>query len=209
MADVIQWTIDQFWSELQSLQSQIQQVDDALNADKVRLGQMYSQAAANYDPSRDAWIAPLIHRNTELRFNYLKPIKDKFNEAVNAAQGAIQAAGYTVPGQLGGMGLIFVPAVAVAAVLVAIAAVVIVWRLTQAQIARTDTLQQLYADNSLTMDQKNAAATALASQAIAEGKSQPPPLGFDFSQLLPLAAIIAAIVLVPPILKMLPKRRAA
>jgi hypothetical protein len=212
VAGAIQWTIDQFWSQLQGLRSQIQQADASLKADAAQLGSMYATARANYDPTRDAWIAPLIHRNNDLRLTYLKPVKDKFNEAVAIAKSAITSAGYSVPTQLGDLGqteVIWVPAAAVAAIVLAISAIAIVNRLTQAQISRTAVLASIYGDHTLTFDQKQVAANGILAQTKAEAKATPPPLGFDLNALMGPLAIVAVIVLGPQIMRMLPKRKAA
>lgn len=201
MAGAIQWTIEQFWGELQSLKNQIDQTATALNADKLRLQGMYAAARRNYDPARDLYLAPLIRRNTELRLNYLKPVRDKFNEAVNAAAGALRGAGYTVP-TLGEVGILpAVPVVAVTAVVVALSAVAVVWRLTQAQITRTNAMAAIFQDSRTTPEQKVTLSRQMQAQITEENKHTPPPLGFNLDMLVPLAGIVAAIVLVPPILK--------
>lgn len=206
MAGAIQWTIEQFWGELQSLKNQLDQTAAALNADKLRLQGMYDAARRNYDPARDLYLAPLIHRNTELRLRYLKPVRDKFNEAVNASAGALRGAGYTVP-TLGEVGILpAVPVVAVTAVVVALSAVAIVRRLTQAQITRTNAMAAIFQDSHTTTEQKIALSKQMQAQVTDENKHTPPPLGFNLDMLVPLAAIVAAIVLVPPILKTLPAR---
>jgi hypothetical protein len=209
MADPVQWTVDQFWQQVQNLQGQIINADTALKADAASLGQLYSTAAANYDPSRDVWIAPLIHRNNEIRLNYLGPVKDKFNQAVAAARAVLQGAGYTVPNALAGLGDPFVvPTIAIAAVVLALAAVLIVNRVTAAQIQRTAQLSSIYG-SSLSFDQKQAAAQMILDQTKAEANATPPPLGFDLKSLIPLAAIAAVILLGPQILRMIaPTRRA-
>lgn len=208
MAGAVQWTIDQFWGQLQNLKSQIDAVDAALNTDKVRLGTLYKQVKARYDPSADAFIAPAIHQNTVLRLTYLQPIKDKFRQAVNAASSVLHSAGYTTP-TLSGLGVLpVVPVVAVTAVVLALSAVAIVWRMTQAQVNRTNAMLAIYQDASTTTEQKLALAKAQQAQVDADNRT-PPPLGFNVGDLVPLAAIVAVIVLGPSILRMLPGRRSA
>lgn len=209
MAGVVQWTIDQFWNNLQSLKSQIDQVESALLADKARLTALYSTARQNMDPARDVYLTPLIHRNSVLRLSYLQPIKDKFTQAVNAASAALRAAGYTTP-NLSGMGFVFAiaPAAAVTLVLVALAAIAIAWRLTQAQITRTDAMAALFSDPGTTPDQKLALSRQQQQQMSAEDKANP-PLGLDLGKLLPIAGIVALIVLGPRILDMIQSRRRA
>jgi len=208
MPGAVQWTVDQFMAQLQGLKGQIDQADAALVADKARLTQMYTYAREHYDPARDVYLAPLIHRNSVLRLSYLNPVKQKYTEAVNAAAGVLRSAGLNAP-NLSGLGVLpLVPVIAVAAVVVALAAVAIVWRLTQAQVARTNAMAAIFSDPSMTPDQKVALSRQQQAQMTAEDRASPPPLGFNFNDLLPIVAVIAAIVLVPPILKMLPARRA-
>lgn len=203
MAGAIQWTVDQFWRQVQTLQSQIATADQALRDDAKRLGALYRERGAQYDPSRDVYIAPLIHRNNVIRINYLGPVKAKFNQAMNAARGILSAAGYTVPGSLGALGDPFVvPAIAVAAIVVAISAIIVVNRLTAAQLQRTAMLTKIYTDPSMTPADKQKAADTLRAQTDAEARAMPPPL-FDFGSLVPVAAIAAAIVLGPQILSMM------
>lgn len=208
MAGAVQWTIDKFWAQLQNLQTQIKQVDAALQADKVRLGSLYSAVRARYDPSADQFIAPLIHQNTVLRLTYLKPIKDKFNQAVAAASKLLKSAGYSTP-QLGGLGVVpVVPVVAATLVVGALAAVAIVNRLTESQILRTKAMVAIYGDPSTTPEQKLALSRQMESQIREENKTPPPGGGFNLDSLVPLAGIVALIVLGPQILRMLPGRRA-
>ena len=211
MADAVQWTIDQFWAQLQNLKTQIDQVDTGLKANATQLGAMYSTAARNYDPYRDVMIAPLIHRNTELRITYLAPIKTAFNNAVGAASNALKAAGYTTP-TMNGMGVVFViaPAAAVTLVVLALAAVAIVWRLTQANITRTGTIAAIFNDTHTTPEQKLALAKAntdAMKQEDVNAQHDLPKLPgiFDPTQLILPLLLIAAIVLVP---KFVPARRA-
>lgn len=202
MAGPVQWTVDQFWAQLQALQSQIDHVDAALKADKATLTRLYDTARRNMDPARDAFLAPLIHRNSVLRLQYLAPVRTKFAQAVNSARAVLRKSGYTTP-QLSGLGVIpLVPVVAATAVIVALAAVAIVWRLTESQISRTQAMARVFADPHTTPEQKLALSRQMAAQIEQENKSTPPPLGFNLDNLLPIAALIAAVVLVPPILKM-------
>lgn len=210
MAGAVQWSINQFWGQLQNLKSQIDQVDSTLRANKARLTALYSAARAANDPRRDAMLGPLIHQNSVLRLTYLQPIKDKFNAAVKAADSALRSAGYTTP-QLNGLGVVvaIAPAAAVTAVLLALAAVAVVMRLTQAQVTNTETVAKIIADPTTTPEQKLALAKGVAEATDKMNKSLPPPGGFDFGDLVPLAALVAIILLGPRILDMLPKRRAA
>ena len=206
MSAVVQWSVEQFWGELQNLKAQLDRTDAALKADAKQLGTLYATLRARYDPMRDILVAPQIHRNTVLRTSYLNPVRAKYAQAVNAAAGVLRGAGYTVP-NLGEVGVLpAVPVVAIAAVVVALSAVAIAWRLTEAQVNRTATIRAIFSDPHTTPEQKAALAKSLQGSFDASTRNTPPPLGFDLGMLVPLAAIVAAIVLVPPILKMLPAR---
>ena len=208
MANAVQWTIDQFYGQLQNLKGQIDAADAELQADKLQLQTMYSQMAAAYDPSRDAFVAPLIHQNTVLRLTYLKPVKDKFNQAVAAASSAIRQAGYNTPG-MAGMGvaplLIIVPVVAITAVLLGLEAINIVSTMTASQRARTSALIATLNDPSKSNADKAAVAAALDQDAKNQRAANPPLL--DPTQWITPLLIIAAIVMAPTILRsVLPAR---
>jgi hypothetical protein len=210
MADAVQWSIDEFWSQLQNLQDQITQADDALNSDKATLQSIYSTMRQNMDPTRDAFVAPLIHQNTVLRMNYLAPIKSKFNSIVGQMSSALTQAGYTTP-QLSGLGVapLIVGAAIVAAVVLALAAVAIVWRMTQDQVTRTNAIASMYQDPNTTAAQKIALGQQMTADIVAQNKATPPPLGFDFGAIMPILAVVAVIVLGPEIMRAINGRRRA
>lgn len=213
MAGAVQWTVDQFWAQLQALQNQINALSTSLNNDKAQLTDLYAFARREYDPAGAydrAMLDPLVHHNSVLRLTYLAPVKAKFTEAVNAASSFLKSAGYTTP-TLSGLGivpaLVIVPVVAVAAVITALAAVAVVNRMTQAQIARTATVASIFTDTTTTPAQKQALAKSLQDQTKADAAANPPL--FDTSWIVPAAAIVAVIVLGPTILNMAKQRRAA
>lgn len=209
MAGPVQWSIDQLYGALQSLYTRIQGVDAALNADKAELTRIYAAAKLQYEPARThdlAMITPLIHRNSQLRLSYLKPIKDKYAQAVNIASQALRSAGYTTPG-LSGMGAVFAiaPAAAVTLVLVAVLAIAALELLTRSQRDRTTTMRELYADPNTTPAQKLALAQVMDKQM----KDEPGPLGLgSFDWVVPALGIVAVIILAPALLKMMPGKRA-
>lgn len=207
MAGAVQWTIDQFYSQLQALSSQIDAAAAELDADKQQLGATYAAMQAQNDPYRDAFVAPLIHENTVLRLDYLGPVRDKFNQAVTATSGLLQDAGYTTPG-LSGLGILpaVIPAAAIAAVVVALAAVAVVAMLTQNQRARTAALIAGLADPTKSAADKQALADAL-TQDSKNDRAANPPL-FDPSSFVAPLLIIAAIVLAPTLLRTFGPRRA-
>lgn len=214
MAGAIQWTVTEFWKQLQNVENQIKRADAALQANKATLTALYSAAKKQYEPagSHDrAYLEPLIHQNSVLRLKYLAPVKSKFNEAVGAASAALRGAGYSTP-SLSGLGvapaLVIVPAVAAAALGVAIAAVAVVNRLTQTQVDRTAAARAIFSDNSTTPEQKIRLADSLKAEMKAEQDAAPPPI-FDTSWIVPAAAIVALIILGPTLLRTFGARRAA
>lgn len=203
MAGIVQWGVDKFWEQLQLLRAKIVDVDIMLKADARRLGAMYETARQRFDPARDAYIAPLIHRNTVLRLQYLKPIRAKFESAVSAASSVLKRAGYTTPSLAGPSGLgvapaVIVPAAAVGAVLLGLSAVAVVNRLTQAQVKATDAIARIFGDPNTTPEQKIALARELERALDAQRKANPPL--FDPGVMVLPLAIIAAIVLGPQLL---------
>jgi len=211
MPDVVQWGIDEFWAQLQALNDAITGVHNDLNADKAQLTSLYSQASRDPNPvtraASQALLQPLIHQNSVLRLSYLQPVKDKFNQAVQAASSVLRSAGYTTP-TLSGLGIVpLVPVIAVSLVVAALAAVVIVHDLTQAQRTRTQAAAQAMA-HATTPQEILALTEAQTAQQRADNQAHP-PLGFDFGSLVLPLGLVAAIVLLPSILKMLPKRSTA
>lgn len=199
-AAAVQWTVDQFYGQLRVLSNQIASASSALAADKAKLTALYSAAKKANNAKAMAALSPLIHNNSVLRLSYLAPVKAKFNEATAAATAALKRAGVTPPG-LSGLALapaILVPAVAVAAVVAALAAVAIVNRLTQAQIARTNALAGIMADTHTTPEQKLALAAQLEAQAKAERQANPPL--FDPNAFVMPLALVAAVVLGPQLI---------
>jgi len=214
MAGPVQWTVTEFWKQLQNVQNQIKAVDAKLRADKATLTALYSQARQQYEPAGAhdrAYLDPLIHQNSVLRLSYLAPVKSKFNAAVAAASSALKSAGYTTP-NLSGLGVvpavIIVPAVAVAALGIAAAAVLVVYRLTESQVNRTATARAIFSDPNTSPEQKLQLAGAFQQEMETEKKNAPPALGFDVGWILPTTAVIALIVLGPQLLRAFGPRRA-
>jgi hypothetical protein len=213
VANPVQWTVTQFWNQLQNVENQIHAVESALQADKATLTALYSEARKEYDPAGAhdrAYLDPLIHQNSVLRLSYLAPVKSKFNGAVAAASAALKQAGYSTP-TLSGLGVlpavVIVPAIAVAALGVAAAAVLIVNRLTQSQVSRTNTARAIFSDASTTPAQKLALATSFQGEMATE-KATMPPLGLDLGWIVPAVALVAVIVLGPQLLRAFGPKRA-
>jgi hypothetical protein len=213
MAGPVQTTVTAFWNQLQNVQNQIKAVDAKLQADKAVLQRLYSETRQRLDPmgAHDrAYLDPLIHQNSVLRLSYLAPVKSKFNAAVAASSSVLKSAGYTTP-NLSGLGVILpaviiVPAVAVAALGIAAAAVLIVNRMTQTQVSRTATARSIFSDPGTTPAQKLELAKAFQAEMDAEKKNAPSPL-FDTGWIVPAAALVALIVLGPQLLRTFGPRR--
>ncbi len=210
MAGAVQWSIDQLWKGLQSLKNQISAIDAKLNQDKAELTTLYAWARQEYDPAGAydrALLTPLIHQNSVLRLNYLKPLKDKFTQATNLASDALRRAGYTTPG-LSGLGAVFViaPAAAVTIVIVALAAVATVAVLTESQRNRTKAMLAVMQDASTSPAEKAALVKQMEEEIAKEPKLL---LGQDVGWVVPALGVVAIIMLGPSLLKALPARRTA
>lgn len=203
MAGVVQWGIDQLWSELQRLEDLATGLKRDLVANKNELTHLWTMSRAIPDPkamkrAQDK-LRPLIHQNSVIRTQYVAPIVQKFNAAVALAGQKLKAAGYTTP-TLSGLGFAFViaPAAAVVLVITALSLVYIANRLTQANITATQNVHDMIA----------AGFTPAQIEDISR-RTPTKPLGFDFGDLMPIALLVAAVFIVPPLLKTLPKRGAA
>ena len=207
MANPVQWTVTEFWRQLQTVENLIHAVETALNADRTKLSALYAEARKEYDPAGAhdrAYLEPLIHQNSVLRISYLAPVKAKFNGAVASASAALRKAGYNTP-NLTGLGvvpaLIIVPVAAATLLGIAYAAVLVVNRLTQAQITRTATAAAIFADPNTTPAQKLQLAAGFQQEMQKEKDTAPPPPGFDTGWIVPAVALVAAIVLGPQLLR--------
>jgi len=215
-AAAVQWSIDQLWTQLQKLQSLATRLKADLQANKAELTALWTQTTKDPDAKRraanQALLRPLIHRNSELRLSYLAPIVARFNTAVGLARDALVRAGYKVP-TLGGLGAVFViaPLAAVTIIVATLSLAAIAVVLTEAQRNRTATVRAIMQDRSTTPEQKLALLQAQTAEVKAEEKAaaKEKPAGFDFGALVPLAAIVAVIVLGRPLLEMFGRRRSA
>lgn len=205
-SSVVQWTVDQLWSGLQQIANGFNSVAKDLNADKAQLTALWS--ATKSQPAATAaanqkLLTPLIHQNSVLRLSYLQPIRDKYNQALALAKDALAKAGYTVPGNLAGLGFVFAiaPVAAVTIVIAALALLATAIALTSSQRTNTANVARVIGDATTTPEQKAALLAAMEK----ELKAQPPP-GIDFGPIALAALAVAAIVIVP---KLLPSRKAA
>jgi hypothetical protein len=210
MANIAQMAVNEFWASLKSLESVAKVEGAALEANRLKL--IGASSAARKDPvkarsaQRQAALAPLIHRNSELRMQY-RDLVGRFNSAVKSAAGVIRKVGLAAPDTLSGLGIapavILVPIVAVAALGTAWAIAYSIQESRRNLDKATDLAIRVAGDPSATPEQRAAAMKILAN---AKETAPKGPLGLDLESLTVPLLIVAAILLVP---KMLPARRAA
>lgn len=213
MANVLQMAVNDFWNSVMDLQAKAEHQQLIMNESRQKLIAAYSAARRDPDPasarSRMAALDPVVHQNSQIRMKY-RDLVSAFNQAVAGAKTLIQKTGLTVPNQLSGLGiipaLILVPVVAVAALGVGWEIYLWIESANRANVAATDAAIAISNDPDATPEQRAAARDAITKRA-----AQPPPPGgfFDISGLVPLAGIVALIVLGPQLLAMVPKRKAA
>ena len=209
----VQWSIDQLWNQLGKLQSLAKSLKADLDADKAQLTRLWHDTTLDKDAKRraenQALLKPLIHNNSVLRISYLAPVTAKFQSAVAMAGSALKGAGYTVP-TLGGIGIVvaIAPLAAVTIVVAALAIATTAIVLTQAQRDHTASVARLIASNA-TPEEKKALLDAMAAEEKAAGPGLKPPGPFDVGALIPLAGIVALIVLGPELLRTFRPRRAS
>lgn len=216
MADVAQWSIDQFYSAIQSVWALANKAKSDLGANRttlMRLWDVTKTQAPDVAKKHQAVLTPLIHNNSVLRTQYLAPLMDKYKSAVNAGSGALRQAGFTAPtlaGPPATLGFIpVVPLVAIAAIIVALSAASILngWIATQRK--NTDTAAAIIGDKTLTPEQRVAEVKALTDNlkaAATAAAAQNPLKGFSLDSVVPVLGLIAAILIVPKLLPLLPRR---
>lgn len=210
MSNVAQMTVDAFYSQLQSLSAKSRTVKAALEQNRLELMRLWN--ATRQDPDRQraarhqAALRPLTHRNSVLRMRH-RDLVTKFNAAVRAASSALTQVGIVAP-ELSGLGiapaLVLVPVVAVAALASAWLIYQSVRTSTEAQRKATAALATVLSDPQLSDEDRRLAIAALAKKTAAEDKGL-----FDVSGLIPLAGIVALIILGPPLLQAFTSRRAS
>lgn len=202
MANPAQMAMDEFWSQINKLESISGALKNDLEADRLKLMALWSATTRDPDRARaaqnQAALQPVIHNNSTLRLRY-RDLAGAFNNALAFTRDAMVKAGYKPPTNLAGLGQVqlLVPAVAVAALATAFLIYQSIRTATDAQRRATATLAKLVEDPTATPAERAAAVAAL-------GKSATPT---DLmGQIVPVLAILAAIVVLPSVL---PKRRAA
>ena len=218
-----QMTVDVFWDQLQLLETNLRGDQSVLDLDKLRLQRQYTSARNDQNRQRGAArmtaLQPAIHRNSQDRIDHQNAIA-KYNAAVNAASKDLASAGLSAQ-TLSGLGvapaLIVVGVVAVAALGIAIA----VWarnhdnimshqRDNDILIAHDKALAAVIASPSVSAADRSAAVRAmtaatapLARQAATPPDTSPDPLGLKgiLSSATPIIALVALMVLAPPIIE--------
>lgn len=214
MANVVQWSIDEFWSQLQNLKSMLDSAKTDLLADKQQLQSLWTATTKNTDATQRAQdqklLTPLIHQNSVLRLSYLQPLTDQFNQAVKLGSDALASAGYTTP-TLNSLGFVIAlaPLAAVTIIVAALAVAAAMIAMTQAQRNHTATVAGIVNNQKLSPQQQTDLLNAIANDnKTAAGATKPPAL-FDVSGLVPILGLVAVIMLGPQLLKMVPKRGTA
>jgi hypothetical protein len=196
-----------FWGQLQRLENLSHGLKADLESDRLALMKAYSAARSDPNKSRGSThqqiLNPQIHNNSVLRLRY-RDLTAKFNAAVSAASAALKKIGIT-PSTLSGLGQLgpipVVPIIAVTALGAAFLIYESVRTATDAQRKATAGLLKILSDPTASDEQKKEAAAALRKTA-----TTPTSDIFGFGNLVPVLGIIAAIIIVPQVLKALPRR---
>lgn len=206
MAGVVQWSVDQFYRQLERIESGAKNVIAELNADKLQLQNAFTRTKSDTNAARraasQAALSPLIHNNSVLRLR-TRDLVARYNQAVNAAGDFLRRAGLTAP-TLAGLGAvpILVPVVAVSLALAALAILEVVVVATSAQRNATAALLRVLEDPNATAEERAAAVKALAKA------SGTPPNPLNLDALVPILGLVAVIMLGPQLLRSFGGRRA-
>jgi hypothetical protein len=198
----VQMAMDEFWAQIQKLETASTNLKSDLEADRLKLMALWSATKRDPDRSRSAQnqavLAPAIHNNSALRLRY-RDLAAAFNKALGFTREAMVKAGYQPPTNLAGLGAVqlIVPAVAAAALATAFLIYQSIRTATDAQRRATATLAKLVEDPTTSAQERAAAVAALGKSA------QPTDL---MGQIVPVLAILAALVVLPSVL---PKRSTA
>jgi hypothetical protein len=210
MANVAQMAVNEFWTSINALRTTANTENAALEAQRRKL--IASSASARSDPDkarsaqRQAVLAPLIHRNSQLRMQY-RDLVGKFNSAVKSASDFLKKHNFTVPDQLGQIetGVVIVG--------VAVAVLGTAWAIAysiQASRRNLDKCVDLtirVASNLNSTPEQFAAAKQcreLATKTAPKG-----PFGLDLESLTVPLLIVAAIMVGPQLLSTFGRRRVA
>jgi hypothetical protein len=211
MAGVAQMTVEAAYHELQKLSDAARAEVSALNAQKLELQARYTQARNSNNAAAMKFLQPLIHKNSQLRLQF-RDLVAKFNGIVAGLSGLLRRAGVTVP-QLSGLGAGPLTAlVPVAWGLGIVAAWSILWRITGGRKAIANALES-DGPRLLAIASDPTRSEAERKAALEAYKKLMDEAGVDFMSqlkdvLVPIAFVIAAIVLGPPLLQAFKGRRA-
>jgi hypothetical protein len=213
VANVVQMTVDAFHRELDKLETAARAEAQGLEAQKLALQNAYSAARTSGSVATRRFLEPLIHRNSQLRLRYRDAVA-KFNALVNGARSLLAKVGVKVPDELT-QGLGVAPALLIAipatlAILLAGAWAVIrevnSGRRAVDEALKSEGPRLLAIANDPTRTPEERAQALSAYTTIIKKANQG---GFNFGDLTPILLAVGAIVLLPPILEMVNRRRAA
>jgi hypothetical protein len=210
MANVAQMAVNEFWTSINALRTTANTENAALEAQRRKL--IASSASARSDPDkarsaqRQAVLAPLIHRNSQLRMQY-RDLVGKFNSAVKSASDFLTKHNFTVPDQLGQIetGVVIV-GVAVAVLGTAWAVAYSIQSSRRNLDKAIDNALRVANDPSATPEQRRAAQDLLK---IADKTLPKGPLGLDLGSLTVPLIVVAVILVGPQLLSTFGRRRAA
>jgi hypothetical protein len=209
MPNLVQMGVDQFWQSLTKLEGLAKAERARLNSDKLRLQAAWSATKRDTNAPRarqhQAILSPLISANSRARIDYASMVA-KFNEAVNGAAGVLRQAGLRAQNLAGPELLVLVPVVAVAALGVAWVIYARVHDEASRQGRLIDAASAIIGNPDSTPEQRQQAVNTISALANKKPPGQDP---FNLDAILPIVGIVAAIVLLPPLIERLPRARRA
>jgi hypothetical protein len=220
MANPVQWTIDQLLSELASIKAKAQAEFAVIGQNNAQVVALYAKAGTIKDPTQRAQVRGALEawaaRQARLQSDF-NTAWGRYQAAYNAAASFLRSVGINAPASasLSGLGAVplIVPVAVVSLVVIALAWLASVHEnnLTQRQMLANQAARfQALASGQINLDTYLAASKADGE--LADKTRQPPPkdpLGDLTGMIIPALAIVAAIVLGPRLLELMPRRGAA
>ncbi len=124
LPDPAQWTGDLFWSQIQWVANQGQQIRSRLDRQKLDLQHAFTAARNAADQDRMSKLQPLIHQNSEARLRY-RDLATRFNDVVENARTWLANHGIEEPPTLAGLGAL--PAIPVIWVVALVGVITLVY----------------------------------------------------------------------------------
>lgn len=208
-----QWTVEQFYNSLNELDQAAKAEQQRMETNKIALTEAYTATKSIDDPEQRAalqeFLKPVIHQNSVVRMRY-RTLVENFNKALSLAGNMLRTAGFQVPSELSGMGqaVIIVPAVVLGALGVAWATFaafkVANEANTNAVNAAIESAQSVLANpGAYSVDDVKQARQALLEL---PGMTPKPAAPDMFGALIPIAAVVALVILGPPLIRALSPR---